>query len=138
MVARESGVRSSAADSVTENGGLDLDDFSIKKMLFYRTKKDAMIVVWQLGLLHRLLQVGLFAYTLFTVFWASQWAQTVDVTNNVNAWVSPGEWGRVSSSSIYCGNASYDYVYSDAWTYRNPVCRRDSIDDVIVKEPSDG
>lgn len=130
---------SAVADAVhqTSEPGVDLEECSLKKFLFYRTPKSMLVMVWQLGLLHRLCQVGLLVYVLYTIFVAAQWAKSLPVTNTVNAWAGSGGAAAVAESGrAYCGqNVSYDYDYGGGWTYTEPECRRVQVDSISVKLP---
>ena len=133
--------RATTADVVFTDAttDVDLDDFSLKKFLFYRTSKFAMVIVWQLGLVHRFCQLGLFGYVLYTLLGAAQWASTSPIVSNVNVWISPGNAPNVSAANMpYCNdvNDAYDYVYDFDFEYTSPFCRREPADAISEKEPA--
>eukprot|EP00966_Prymnesium_polylepis_P211954 4909248-Prymnesium_polylepis.1 len=103
----------------------------IKPLLSYRTNRYMKVDVWQVGLAHRLLQLGIIIFAVIEALNAGSWAYSETAAGTVNAYGATTAAysslveqfdGSKTGPIIYCNNASYDYVYDRTFNYSSPQC----------------
>ena len=107
-------------------------DLTLDDVFTYRIEKTVDVQVWQVGVFYRACQTGILAYLVLSVFLRDTWAYSEVPTSLVNAWAEEGAWrGAIDARNfesrfVHCGNASYDFIYSDTFRMVNAVCVADS------------
>ena len=85
-----------------------------------------VVQVWQLGLLNRILQLGVLCYFVWTLRSELTWAYSEQPSSRINAWVEGSEAfdALTTSTSLpaYCGNSTYDFNYGRGFVYNNASC----------------
>ena len=102
-----------------------------------------IVQVWELGLLNKLLQVGVLIYFLLGMISNDGWAYQEVPTNRINAWIesdSASEAWQSTSNSMdstfsYCGTTDYDFTYSSQFTYTNSHCEQLDSFEISTKQP---
>ena len=107
-------------------------------ILLYRMPKTVTIQVWQVGLVHKICQIGVLIYLIHSVYTASTWALTEEPGGTSNWWPEVGGWSAVANSDYstlpYCSNPSgYSFTYSADYEYINPECDAVHPFELVVK-----
>ena len=102
-------------------------DLSVDELLTFRLEKTVTIQVWQVGVLHLVLQIAVLVYVLLTLYLGNTWAYTEVPIGKVNAWSGLGTYlndARLPNynSLPYCNNASLSFAYSPTFVMDSPVC----------------
>ena len=103
----------------------------LEPCLKYTTTRYLVVDVWQIGLLHRLLQLAIVIYAIFEAISQGSWAFSEVPANSVNAYGSRtaayesiNAIRNLTDELVYCGNESYSYIMSKVCA--SSVRRRDS------------
>lgn len=107
-------------------------------ILLYRMPKTVTVQVWQVGLVHKICQVGVLIYLIYSVYTASTWALSEEPGGTSNWWPEVGGWWTVAGSDYstlpYCSNPSaYSFTYSADYEYTNPECDAIHPFELVVK-----
>ena len=107
---------------------------ALREAFGYRTPKFIKVDVWQLGLLHRVLQLTALGYAIGYVLLDRQaWAYSEAPIGKANAWGEPGKLHQMKDFKYYtrdqggpfsyCSNSSLSYAYSPTYVMDNIACR---------------
>lgn len=133
---------------------------SVKPLLNFTTPKTVTFNDWRLGLLHKLLYLGVIAYTLLLIFKEQRYLLHHTPLNVVTMFSST-ETGSATiyhaeqfdeaqkavydgvaespgGSYGYCNNAANDFIYSEEFKYQNITCYFGSAREVSTKSPPAG
>eukprot|EP01023_Acetabularia_acetabulum_P066412 TRINITY_DN896_c0_g1_i6.p1 TRINITY_DN896_c0_g1~~TRINITY_DN896_c0_g1_i6.p1 ORF type:complete len:619 (+),score=72.65 TRINITY_DN896_c0_g1_i6:498-2354(+) len=107
----------------------------VRPLLTFRTQKYVVIWDWKLGLLLRLVQIGILAYVLWSIFQQEGYLLTQVPNGAVQAFTEGGENYTVEAmhdaftSKQYCTHPElYSFYYNHRFTYNNFSC--------IVSDPN--
>ena len=108
----------------------------------YATPKLIYIDMWQLALLHKLMQVGVLMYIMWGFFAEESWAVVEIPAGSFNAWVTTGSFMEdtnvpsFAQKFPYCASSANLYADGPDFLYDNPVCTLVKKDQVSEKTPS--
>lgn len=93
--------------------------------------REVVLVNARLGLLFRLLQVGV-AVVSFLLVWTARWSYKDPIRADIEFLPSPG---NVSSSSVdHCTNFDdFRYIYDDTWRYEPTACEEMRVEEASIK-----
>mmetsp|Transcript_49329 Transcript_49329/g.128696 ORF Transcript_49329/g.128696 Transcript_49329/m.128696 type:complete len:537 (-) Transcript_49329:426-2036(-) len=111
--------------------------------LTFKMPKVVVLQIWQLGLINRVLQVGVLIYLFWSIISERSWAYKEVPSTTVNAWIESGaavsSWASTTSAIgdtyRYCNNASFEFVYSAEFNYSNSRCSAINAFEVATKLP---
>ena len=113
-----------------------------REMFTYRTQREMVVDMWEIGLLHRIMQVVVLWWVLNDIFGAGKYAYSETAMGVVNAWAeAPTNWSGVSTAAIdpaYCASATNNYVYKSPKTgsetpYVMPPCQNTGLNFIVTK-----
>jgi len=117
-----------------------LDELLSTYVFPYTTPKTIKIKMWQIGLLHRLLQAGVFVFMCVTHYTGHTWARSEVPIASVNAYHSAGGFHAAVNVSDYetaYGYCAYWatnlYREDDYYDYDSPRCLLHSEDELVQK-----
>jgi len=112
-------------------------------LLAYTTGKKIIVDVWPVGLLHRLLQIGVLIFALWEAVSMHTWALHEIPHGSANIYAQSNDVFqaalRADGTHPYCAGSQllqYEFKDSDDWNYKNPTCLPLDDKDVTFKGPS--
>ena len=111
------------------------------KKLTFKMERKVTLEVWQVGLVHKVLQLVVVAFVLIQLAMGSAWAYSSAPIGSVNAWPDSGNWATYMSeledehAPPYCSNADFSYGYDASFEMYNPQCEPLAPQEISSKGP---
>ena len=114
----------------------------LSSFLAFSVPKSLRIDIWQVALVHRILQVGVLGWIVYSLIEDDKWAYAEVPEASYNLYVQAGSSQRVidgapgsfDESFPYCNNTAYSYAYSHEYWYGDPpLCRELSTGEAATK-----